>query len=888
MLSESLIDPAFFLSDFYDFCEQCKIKLLDESITVADVTEQHGDPVEAKTKLISLFKPPGCDGIDSSMDKGSADAIQREKTFIATAFGYEKFYLRYLDCLRKILSTRFDFDPAQYLDRRQFIKSTLRRIFSKALGETRRGANDVTLWDHSYSVGTLYKSLISWIILSKQNVPEITEFVHDGKWEGKLWRLLSIRTDGLGYLLSANSIPDLLVRKDLLTDAWNRVQVLLEERYPLGLEVYRDENGPVFVVPDIDNLLDLTDSDHYHRTLREFILEAFRQGTVKGDPCLAINGEIAPCFNLDKEPWDGQSKLPPIGKDHLKETPPLQTDPQWVAEQWCPPSKHEEVCTVCGLRPQGPGQKAKARKMCDICEERRSDRAKEWAASTGKTSQFTIWLDEVADQNGRIALLVGTFDLTHWLDGTLVRSLAVREPNDQNGHTAKDVAKNPSFARLRRIWETTKRFWEETLEEAKASSRARSRLFLKGSVQNGSLGPYHTYELEIQGRKVAVLWVPPDEKGEDNDLQHRGGFWIIENLAYLDKIFERSFQNLVQSLEGQPLRIFEPSEYGRPGEARATFTIDLSGVQLVESAYVPLILILAEPRTFMALVPAEDTFDVLMKIKTKYGREMGKVRNRLPLYLGAVFADSHQPLRTLLDAGRRMLKQEAKPLVWEMMCSARKQINKGDDLPAQFEVDKQGHFKEWYEVTLRNEAHQVVWYIPAVMGDGQTEDHWYPYVFLASPHEPPNRHRYYETDMGNPWNQEHNWLVHAGELQPGDRVYFTPATFDFIWLDHGGRRFEIAYDNQGKRCGTLHRPYLLDELPNLKQCWDTLHQGLSARQIHQIQSLIEGRREQWFLEDANSSLSDLTFRRFCEATLHNAEWKKKPSPSEDSVAYVVG
>ena len=43
------------------------------------------------------------------------------------------------------------------------------------------------------------------------------------------WRLLSLRTDGLAYMLSAPSIPDLLARKELLTDAWNRVQKVLEE-----------------------------------------------------------------------------------------------------------------------------------------------------------------------------------------------------------------------------------------------------------------------------------------------------------------------------------------------------------------------------------------------------------------------------------------------------------------------------------------------------------------------------------------------------------------------------------------------------------------------------------------------------------------------------------
>ncbi|RKY97905.1 MAG: hypothetical protein DRQ10_08000, partial [Candidatus Hydrothermota bacterium] len=257
---EARINSQFFVESFYEFCENAKITIYDETISIADIIEQHGDPIEAQSKLVKLFKPPSCDGIDSSMDKGFAESIQKDRTFISKAFGHEKFFLRHLNCLRKILSSKFNFAPQNYYLYRKNIKSILKRIFSRALGETRRGANDVTLWDHSYSVGALYKSLIAWIVLRRSEIPEVTEFLDSGgQWKGNLWRLLSIRTDGLSYFLSASSIPDMLARKEILQDAWNKVQKLLEEIYPLGLEVYRDENGSVFVVPDLD-VLELTNS----------------------------------------------------------------------------------------------------------------------------------------------------------------------------------------------------------------------------------------------------------------------------------------------------------------------------------------------------------------------------------------------------------------------------------------------------------------------------------------------------------------------------------------------------------------------------------------------------------------------------------------------------
>jgi len=848
------------------------------SLSLKVMIETGRDPSRAKKDPDWRVKLIGVSHDKAHMDKPEIAGLGPASKELSTPFGYEiipqpsfDLLIQFVQCIQKDL-----------LEKRAKCLENLEKAFQNAIADTRKPINEVTLWSWAISAASLWKAGSAMVVLTKNN----SVFAS--------WRLLSIRTDGLGYLLSANSIPDLLARKELLTDAWNRVQTLLEEEYPLGLEVYRDENGPVFVVPDIDNLLGLTDSDCNTKTLRELILEAFRQGTVKRDPCLALAGEIVPHFKLDKEAWDGQSKLPPIGKDHLKEIPPLQSDPQWVAEQWYNLPKSEEGCIVCGLRPQGPGKKARDRKMCDVCEKRRADRAREWAVNTGRGFLSTIWLDEVADRHGRIALLVGTFDLDFWLDGTLARSLAVRNPENVSDKTkTKDIAKNPSFARLRRIWETTRKFWEETLKETEQGLRKRPHIFLKGRVipadptDKEGLGPYHAYELEIQGRKVAVLWVPEDATDDEGKaLEYRGGFWVIENLDYLDNVYGRSFQNLVQKLVGQPLKVYEPTEYGRPGQEQATFTMaQENSVQYLENTYLPLIPILAEPRTFMALVPAESAFKIVKAIKTKYEREMGKVRNRLPLHLGVVFAGRKMPLRAIMDAGRRMLRQQTKPLVWEAMCSARRQIDKGDELPEEFKDDKEGQFKEWYEVTLRNGNHQITWFVPALMGDGQTPDHWYPYVFLASPDEPTDRRRYYKTDLGNPWNPAHPWLVHAGELQPGDKIYLTPATVDFEFLDYNIRRFEIYYED-GKHKGTLTRPYLLDEFPVLEKIWRYLTEKqndrphLSSSQIFAIRNLIETKREEWF-EKPEDSLTDENFKKFCKDLFFNAQWNwGKPDGSE--------
>ncbi len=794
---------------------------------------------------------------------------------IDSPFGYWRAQIRNLDCKLKCV---LDTITAPGFSRKAKLQ-ILRGNFVLAPGDTRCPINEVTLWDWSSIVAALYKAEIARCVLTgEQREPQDVQ-----------WRLLSICTDGLSYLLSANSIPDLLARKELLKDAFDRVQMLLEEVYPLGLEVYRDEDGAVFVVPDLSDLLDYKGEtkevvDYIHKPcvirnvsqplpLRELIKTCFKSGTVKDDPDLSIDFELSLDIELSEE-WDGQNELPPIGK-MLSDPPqiaPDENDLKKISEIW--KDKHrEELCSVCGLRPQDPSQKAKDRKVCDVCEQRRAFRAKEWA----KNLRTTIWMDEVADKNGRIALIVGRFDLSLWLDGTLVRSLAVRTPDSQNNHTADEVAKNPSFARLRRIWETTKNFWEEIAKNAGKETEAGKRLYLEVEDRNGSLDSYRAYELDIKGVKVPVLW-------EGNSRER---LWIIENPEYLasrwgininvkDKGFDEIFEEVkkkFEALKGKILEVREPGEYGR--QARTISTIEVQNVGEDLSSYSRVISIFAEPQVFMVLVPADEAMGIVKEIKTKYEREMGKVRNRLPLHLGVVFAPRMMPLRAVLDAGKKMLARKSEMLQWEVVCVARKEVDLDKDiLPERFDQDKDGQFKVWYEVTLKNEK-QITWYVPARMGDGQTEDHWYPYVLLASPDEPERRCRCYTI----PWNSDHRWIVHVGDLKVGNVVYFTPATFDFIFLESSVQRHDVAYDGNGRRFMDSRKPYLLDEIEELLEAWDILSHNLTSAQIYQLIELIETTREHWFDysgEDLwESSKDDPAFKEFCWSVIANAEWKSK-------------
>ena len=225
-----------------------------------------------------------------------------------------------------------------------------------------------------------------------------------------------------------------------------------------------------------------------------------------------------------------------------------------------------------------------------------------------------------------------------------------------------------------------------------------------------------------------------------------------------------------------------------------------------------------------------------------------------------------------------MLEQRSFPILWEVICPERKQVSRGDILQNHFE--KEGQFKEWYEILMKSGKRRLIWNVPALMGDGETEDNWYPYAFLASLEEPEGRKRYYKTHLSNPWRPDHSWLVHARDLQPGDKIYFTPATFDFEFLDVNVKRFEIFYDKLGRRKGSLTRPYLLDEITELEKIWNFLAKEpvengksrLSSSQILGIRNKIEEKREEWF-ENPEDSLNDSTFKELCQGLFVNAPWR---------------
>lgn len=796
------------------------INLCGESIFLKDLVEKSIPTADSSFGLLVRYLGR-CHGSAHIEKEGTSNKQTIADTRLSGPFGFEASPLK--DLTNSLISL-----PYYQLDNRNEFLKALKTAFKNAPGDTRRPINEVDLWDWSSIVAALYKSSIAKALLIGVQEP------NDLKW-----RLLSLRFNSEIIWGSASSIPILSARKNWLVEGLNRAKVLLEEDYHIGNEVYRDENGSIFVVPDIPDLLEIKDSSN-GKSLGDMISEN-----------LGFDGEIVVIPSIDLENWWGQdpeygkkkrekrltdlkNEIPPIAKIISRE-PYSPADASIVRSWWKNASGNPEICTISLLRPSSWGKGAQKR-TSDYWTDRTVGRAREWFDH----QDTTIWIDEVADVNGRICLMVGRIDLSDWLspDGH-IRSLLVKPPEG-----TKAITKTPSFARIQRIWETTRAFWmdiEKDIERPDIVGYVGPRLRISGHfeliTEREVIRGFNAYEAEVvpnahpsNGIRLSIFYA-----GDNN-------FVVIDNLQRLAikmdapfeilKTYDASAEYVKNYLKGKLIIYDQEIINKKIGE------FSISNVLAEPKPYFTAVPILSEPSIFMAIVPASKAMNVAKHIQEKYDREMGKVKNRLPITLGMVFAKSHMPLAALIDAGTRMLNNPPREEKWHLYDDA--QII-GSDCIINFE-------------------NGMTWKIPVKMGDGETDDVWYPNFYLDEC--PPGRTTMFRVNK--------NCLVHAKELKRGDAVRICLSRFDFEFLDSASRRFEVSYNEEhGKRRDKIRgqRPYLLDELNDFEKLWKIISEELSSSQIKETVGLVETKREEWLLE-----AGDPVFENFVHNVIQNANW----------------
>ena len=136
---------------------------------------------------------------------------------ISSPFAYEREVPSGLT--QRLWSLPWDKITSSYsaADRRDILRE-ISKLFSQTVADTRRPMNEVDLRSWGLLVGALYKASLAGVLLAGQR-PAAKDL---------RWRLLAVRVDGLEFISSVVRIPDLLARRELTTNALDKVRELIE------------------------------------------------------------------------------------------------------------------------------------------------------------------------------------------------------------------------------------------------------------------------------------------------------------------------------------------------------------------------------------------------------------------------------------------------------------------------------------------------------------------------------------------------------------------------------------------------------------------------------------------------------------------------------------
>lgn len=333
-------------------------------------------------------------GIDKALaGRGWSGKQKKAYTFKSSAFGYEEklellqkqnlkkeFLYKLKDIMTAIKNNK---DNLTYDNYEEFI-ALMRKYYPKTLGETRRPINEISLFDYTHIIASLMKSNLAKMIVDGWYDPK-------GKSQ---WKILKINIDVIRLMAKGLKIGDILGYRKELKTTYDEIKRIVEYEYPLGNELYRDSTGVYFSCPNFEQ------KEEFEKEIKEKLQNLNR---LDCDSQVNLSSKSRSLVILAQEREDS---LNTIVFPHAGYTGYLESDFKDSLN-----NGGEDVCPVCRIR-----LKNEKSDRCKKCKERYEKRSKNWLDEI-QSDKKTIWLDEVADHNDRVALIVGHFDLRRWLSG---------------------------------------------------------------------------------------------------------------------------------------------------------------------------------------------------------------------------------------------------------------------------------------------------------------------------------------------------------------------------------------------------------------------------------------------------------------------------------------
>jgi CRISPR-associated Csx11 family protein len=855
-----------------NFREDLKARLIDLIV-------EHHDPKPSNKLVKGIIE---CDHMNSADDKGVVRKKQPiSDMWITTPFGCKVAQIDpdSLDRKRKEMDRQLVGIFASYLNSqspitvlRNEVQKILEHGLSCALGETREPANDVTLWEHSYGVASLFKSILSTIAVERE--------IDTAKYR---WRLLGVCWNGIGFIEKGFKPGDILKRNEILNNINIEVADKLEVKFPLGNRFYSDLNGSFFTFPGVE------DNEAYELigSLSEEIIPAIRDSS---------DGELWPFFTLSRphrgftiitkeiKARDAIASAPKIAAvlSIAKDSDQRQERLLGHGPALTVPVSRQEICPVCRLR-----STAFDDDTCVTCRNRRSDRHVKWLKNR---DDRTIWIDEAADRSNQVALLTVRFDLSRWLSGEWLTTIWSQTFSDwAKGESLFPSSGQPKRA-LNELVKTEKLFLpgNDVTEYESAKSfasyvlnnpaRTECKPILEAFLEKG------TYDVN----EIPSLLEEIEDVYGKRDVESMLKFFFTQNPSparlyriwkeaedfidsWIKMIMEEAFDALpvrlqfrVPSLipkkekgEDFPIEVYnlEPCPLtvlclGRGGQDYLTIdSLDkfrykkgdrwLKGAQAVESAmkesgvkiaetaapipvemnsfryehYLPYIVLSSSPARCQMILPSDRIDKTLTCLLNLYDKRFSLVNGKIPLHVGLLVAKRKFPLYSLIQSGRQIL-----------------------DTPY---LQKGEMRSPWWETSCDDKNPFFSQY-PAIR----------------------------PTEYGHS-------LSDLATIRPGLQFWLTPGYFDFDFLGSTADRSRLTYgtdeNDRPVRSAISYgfirpRPLSFFKFRELFKIWGQLS-SLSRSQRHFIEEVLATKLQEWGTEGTTCSQ---VFETFGKTVLRNS------------------
>lgn len=900
----------FIKLELIELFKQAEIELNGGKSSIYDLIKYH----HSKEKILDdriLNYLEKCDKKDSADDKGIVRRKQHPNdTWISSPFGHPKEKID-LDCLQKrfddLQDTLIDFfKNYQHMDITCFRSSLLdifKTPFSHALGETRIPANDVTLWDHSYSTASLFKTVLAGMACGAYSTNEELK-----------WRIFGICWNGVQFINKGKKVAEIQSKNDVIENLKTKLKKKFEEEIPIGNAVYEDTNGIYFTFPNLDKACDLAEECAkiaLETIYRESHIELWPFFTLsRATQTLAI---IANELKLASE----KRKIPRITPTLFvdSEEKKIFTNPEIDTPDIC---GTQDVCPICGIRPKSVNEE-----RCSICDKRRKGRLLKWLSNR----EETIWVDEVADKNNRIALISLSFYLDKWLDGTMLGTVYSQTFKEWYKKAKKEVMENDQF-----------------MNKIKKS--------LKKEIPGGSASKLAKYFIEYF---IGESENDPDFKADQSNISLRAKVFntFFEDIKITKDKSKRSFV-------GNAWKSFKERQNVIDAEnvLSALFTQNPSPARLYR--------IWRETEEFLNLVVGKIKSTIYSTKWTRvkftvntneFSKLAKQIESETPYIIQMenlnpsdllVFHNENGEFYTIeslekyrfedktgLEAIKSALEQGMRHIeLEEDSMNSKNLIKSGECLQVNIPTDKEEYYP-FIEINrsplslrlivpaqdsikiinlitnLYNEMFKrVIGKLPLNIKLLVTKRKFPLYVLLDAENRMLEGEEFTKQLAMNPWwnpveydefyssyptnHIEHEKKYTLDDLSPiskGKTFYLYPGYFDFDLLLGNIDRYNIVYSKEKKikRADEYYklltgRPYYFYQISEILELWDVLT-NLSSSQIHFIEEALTSKLREW--RDVKDENKKDVFMKFAEVTLKDAFGNKWNSLRDEAKCFIL-